>query len=50
MSTELDKVRERIAHLRKVVRETEWRSTAYRANVEIEDLKQQRKILRKQNV
>ena len=48
MSTELDKVRNRIAYLRKVVRDTEWRSEAYRANWEIEDLKQQRTILRRQ--
>ena len=50
MKTELDQVRERLAYLHKLARDTEWRSEAYRAKVEIEDLKQQRKILRKQNV
>lgn len=48
MRTELDQVRARIAELRKLARDTEWRSEAYRAKVEIEELKQRRTQLRKE--
>ena len=48
MKTELDQVRERLAELHKLARETEWRSEAYRAKVEIEELKQRRTQLRKE--
>jgi len=46
--TELDQVRARLAELHKIARETEWRSTAYRAKVEILELKQRRTQLRKE--
>ncbi len=46
--TDLDEVRTRLSYLHKVKRQTEWRSTAYRAMVEIEELKARRKELRKQ--
>ena len=46
--TDLNEVRERLSYLHKLARETEWRSTAYRAKVEIIELKARRKELRKQ--
>jgi hypothetical protein len=46
--TELEQVRERLAYLHKLARDTEWRSEAYRAKVEILELKQRRTQLRKE--
>jgi hypothetical protein len=46
--TDLNEVRKRLTYLHKLARETEWRSTAYRAKVEIIELKARRKELRKQ--
>ena len=37
--TDVKEIKERISHLYKVARLTEWRSEAYRAKVEIMDLK-----------
>ena len=46
--TELEQVRERLAYLHKLARDTEWRSEAYRAKIEIEELpnKQRKKLPR----
>ena len=46
--TDLNEVRERLSYLHKLARETEWRSTAYRAKVEIIELKARRKELREE--
>lgn len=46
--TDLNEVRERLSYLHKLARETEWRSTAYRAKVEIVELKARRKELREE--
>jgi len=48
MKAELDQVRERLAYLHKLARDTEWRSEAYRAKVEIVELKERRTQLRKE--
>jgi len=45
--TDPQEIRDRIAFLRKLVRQTEWRSEAYRSNVEILDLKARLKRLKK---
>lgn len=37
--TDVQEIKERISYLHKVARKTEWRSEAYRAKVEIIDLK-----------
>ncbi len=37
--TDVKEIKERISHLHKVARLTDWRSEAYRAKVEIIDLK-----------
>lgn len=39
-------IKERISYLHKVARKTEWRSTAYRAKVEIIELKAKLKEVR----
>ena len=44
----LNEVRTELADLHKIRRETEWRSTAYRAGVRIEELKQLRRKLRQE--
>lgn len=44
---ELDHVRSELTRLHKVKRETEWRSVAYRAGVDIIDLKRRRTELRR---
>ena len=44
---ELDEVRAEITRLHKVKRETEWRSEAYRAQLDIDDLTARRKVLRR---
>ena len=43
---ELDQVRGELTRLHKLKRETEWRSVAYKAGVDIIDLKRRRKALR----
>ena len=45
---ELDIVRAELARLHKLKRETQWRSTAYRCMVEIDQLKRRRRELRRQ--
>jgi hypothetical protein len=43
--TDPAEIRARISELHKIARETEWRSTAYRAKVEIIELKDRLKQL-----
>jgi hypothetical protein len=44
--TDTQEIKERISHLHKIARLTEWRSEAYRAKVEIIDLKARLKQLK----
>ena len=44
--TDVQEIKERISHLHKVARTTEWRSEAYRAKVEIIELKARLKELK----
>ena len=46
--TDVQEIKERISYLHKVARETEWRSTAYRAKVEIIELKARLKELKEE--
>ena len=50
MMSELDTVRAELTRQHKIRRETQWRSTAYRAGVRIIELKARRKILRQQAI
>ena len=46
VETEAQKIKAQIASLRKLIRYTEWRSEAYRAKVQIEELQAQLKTLK----